>query len=154
MLDKGNNFLFPISCFVHNKSINDDKKGQSSHTNPTSYSRLEVYVLLMTSHPIAGDVTNTLRDATILTRAREIYTYFVMHVHIDFRFYSWPYARPVAWRSPVILFRGGDSQSLASRLFTQPFVRSQIKENIKAPGHWPSWRDFTHDRWIPRTQGQ
>ena len=25
----------------------------------------------------------------------------------------------------------------ASRLFTQPFVQVQIKENIKAPRHWP-----------------
>ena len=27
----------------------------------------------------------------------------------------------------------------ASRLFTQPFVQAQIKENIKAPRHWPLW---------------
>ena len=26
-----------------------------------------------------------------------------------------------------------------SRLFTQPFVQAQIKENIKAPRHWPLW---------------
>ena len=26
--------------------------------------------------------------------------------------------------------------SLASRLFTQPFIQAQIKENIKAPHHW------------------
>ena len=25
-----------------------------------------------------------------------------------------------------------------SRLFTQPFIQTQIKENIKAPRHWPS----------------
>ena len=28
-------------------------------------------------------------------------------------------------------------KSPASRLFTQPFVQAQIKENIKAPRHWP-----------------
>ena len=28
-------------------------------------------------------------------------------------------------------------KSPASRLFTQPFIRAQIKENIKAPRHWP-----------------
>ena len=27
--------------------------------------------------------------------------------------------------------------SPASRLFTQPFIQTQIKENIKAPRHWP-----------------
>ena len=29
------------------------------------------------------------------------------------------------------------AKSPASRLFTQPFIRAQIKENIKAPRHWP-----------------
>ena len=28
---------------------------------------------------------------------------------------------------------------LASRLFSQPFVQVQIKENIQAPCHWPLW---------------
>ena len=30
-------------------------------------------------------------------------------------------------------------KSPASRLFTQPFIQAQIKENIKAPRHWPLW---------------
>ena len=29
-------------------------------------------------------------------------------------------------------------KSHASRLFTQPFIRSQINENIKAPRYWPN----------------
>ena len=29
-----------------------------------------------------------------------------------------------------------------------------MKENIKAPRHWPLWGEFTSDRWIPRTKGQ
>ena len=45
-------------------------------------------------------------------------------------------------------------KSPASRLFTQPFIQVQIKENIKAPLHWPLWGEFTGDRWIPRTKGQ
>ena len=45
-------------------------------------------------------------------------------------------------------------KSPASRLFTQPFVQAQIKENIKAPRHWPLCEEFTGDRWIPRTNGQ
>ena len=39
-------------------------------------------------------------------------------------------------------------------LFTQSFIQMQIKENIKAPRHWPLWGEFTGERWIPRTNGQ
>ena len=42
----------------------------------------------------------------------------------------------------------------ASRLFTQLLFLVQIKENIKAPRHWPWWGEFTGDRWIPHTKGQ
>ena len=45
-------------------------------------------------------------------------------------------------------------KSPASRLFTQPFIQAQIKENIKALRHWPLCGEFTGDRWIPRTKGQ
>ena len=34
-------------------------------------------------------------------------------------------------------------KSPASRLFTQPFIQVQIKENIKAPRHWPLCGEFT-----------
>ena len=34
-----------------------------------------------------------------------------------------------------------------------PFIRAQIKENIKAPRHWPLCGEFTGDRWTPRTNG-
>ena len=40
----------------------------------------------------------------------------------------------------------GAMASPASRLFTQPFIQTQIKENIKAPRHWPLCGDFTGDR--------
>ena len=33
--------------------------------------------------------------------------------------------------------------------FTQPFVQVHIKENIKAPRHWPLTDEFTGDLWIP-----
>ena len=46
------------------------------------------------------------------------------------------------------------SQIPASRLFTQPFIRAQIKENTKAPLHWTLCGEFTGYRWIPRTKGQ
>ena len=45
-------------------------------------------------------------------------------------------------------------KSSASRLFIQLFVQAQIKENIKAPRHWPLWEEFIGDRWIPRMKGQ
>ena len=45
-------------------------------------------------------------------------------------------------------------KSPASRLFTQAFIQTQIKENIKAPRHWLLCGELTGDRWIPRTNGQ
>ena len=39
-------------------------------------------------------------------------------------------------------------------LLTQPFIRVQIKENIKAPRQWPLCGEMTGDRWIPCTNGQ
>ena len=44
-------------------------------------------------------------------------------------------------------------RSPASPLFTQPFIQTQIKENIKLPRHWPLCGKLTGDRWIPRTKG-
>ena len=34
-------------------------------------------------------------------------------------------------------------KSPASRLFTQPFIQTQIKENIKSPRHWPLCGEVT-----------
>ena len=39
-------------------------------------------------------------------------------------------------------------------VFTQSFIQTQIKENIKARRHWPLCGEFTGDRWILRTNGQ
>ena len=49
--------------------------------------------------------------------------------------------------------------TLASQITNLAIVYStvysvQIKENIKAPRHWPLCGKFTGDRWIPRTNGQ
>ena len=49
--------------------MNDDEN-EDLHTS-TPYLTRSIYVLLMTSQSIADDVTNALRDATIVTRARE-----------------------------------------------------------------------------------
>ena len=37
---------------------------------------------------------------------------------------------------------------------TETLIQGQIKENIKAPRHWPLCGEFTSDQWIPRTNGQ
>ena len=39
--------------------------------------------------------------------------------------------------------------STSSRLFTQPFIQTQIKENIKAPRHWPLCGEFTETGEFP-----
>ena len=45
--------------------------------------------------------------------------------------------------------RDGVSNHLRLDGFSQRFVRAQIKENIKAPRHWPLWGEFTSDQSIP-----
>ena len=50
--------------------------------------------------------------------------------------------------------RGGVSNHQPPDYFTQPFIQAQMKENIKAPRHWPLWGEFTCDRSIPHTKSQ
>ena len=40
-------------------------------------------------------------------------------------------------------------KSPTSRLFTHPFIQAQIKENIKAPRHWPLCGGLTGNREFP-----
>ena len=49
--------------------------------------------------------------------------------------------------------------AIASQTTSLTIVYSTVypdadQENIKAPRHWPLSREFTGDRWIPRTKGQ
>ena len=45
--------------------------------------------------------------------------------------------------------------TIASQMTSlQLFSRAQIKENIKAPRHWPFCKEFTGDRGSPRTNDQ
>ena len=70
---------------------------------------------------------------------------------LTFAFHGWCVIHSLQWR------HNGHERHLkppASQLFTQLFVRAQIKESIKAPRHWPLCGEFTGDRWIPRTNGQ
>ena len=46
------------------------------------------------------------------------------------------------------------SKSQGPRLFSKPFVQTQIKENIKALCNWPLWGESTGRRWIPLKKGQ
>ena len=40
--------------------------------------------------------------------------------------------------------------AVASEITSISIVQVQIKQNIKAPRHWPLQEEFTGDRWIPR----
>ena len=44
--------------------------------------------------------------------------------------------------------------AVASQITSISIVCSTVKENIKAPRHWPLCGEFTDDRWIPRTKDQ
>ena len=45
-------------------------------------------------------------------------------------------------------------KSPASRLFTQLFSSGADQRKHQSSASWPSWWDFTGDRWFPRTKGQ
>ena len=58
----------------------------------------------------------------------------------------------VSIQPPSIHWRHNDNdgvKSPASRLLTQPFIQTQIKENIKAPRHWPLCGEFTGTGELP-----
>ena len=57
---------------------------------------------------------------------------------------------------PVYHYDDVIMDAIASQMTSLASVYSDahIKENIKAPRHWPLCREFTGDRWIPRTNGQ
>ena len=69
------------------------------------------------------------------------------HVRVD-----WRNTHRTRHYSDAIMSTMASQITTASRVFTQPFVQAQIKENIKAPHRWPLWGEFTDDRWIPRTK--
>ena len=58
---------------------------------------------------------------------------------LPFRSIFW---RKIKWHYNDVIMGAMASQSPASRLFTQPFFRVHIKENIKAPRHWPLCGEF------------
>ena len=58
---------------------------------------------------------------------------------------------PLQWRHNE---RGGVSNHQPHVCLRKRLLKPQIKENIKAPRHWPLCVEFTGDRWIPRTMDQ
>ena len=50
--------------------------------------------------------------------------------------------------------RDGVSDHQPYNCLLNRLLKAQIKENIKAPRHWPLCWEFTGDRWIPRTKGR
>ena len=46
------------------------------------------------------------------------------------------------------------ASQIRSLTIIQRFIEAWIKENIKAPRHWPLWGELTSDRWVPHTKGQ
>ena len=83
----------------------------------------------------------------------DLYSYAVYHLPLDVAvmlfilfsmlpIYHWYITMTSQWARWHL-------KSPALGLFTQPFIQAQIEENIKAPRHWPLWREFTGDRWIP-----
>ena len=83
--------------------------------------------------------------------------YTLMHFTLKAGFATLAYGMPMRNIMKKQSCHHGDplmSTSPASPLFAQLLVEAQIKENIKAPRHWPLWGEFTGDWWIPRTKGQ
>ena len=66
---------------------------------------------------------------------------------------SWCYLNPINHYNDVIM-GAMTFKSPASRLFTQAFIQAQIKENIKAPRHWPLWGEFACEFPAQRTSNK
>ena len=63
---------------------------------------------------------------------------------------SWPFR----WEFTSVIMGAMASQIISLTIVYSPFIQAQIKENLKAPRHWPLWGEFTGHRWIPYTKGQ
>ena len=70
----------------------------------------------------------------------------------EYRLYGTKYqVKLLQWRHCE---RDGVSNHQSHDCLLNRLFEAQIKENIKAPRHWPLCGEFTRDRWIPRTKGQ
>ena len=129
MMTSSNGSIFPVTgplCGgIHRSTVNSLHKGQ--WRGALMFSLICTWIDGWANNREAGDLRhhNTHYDVTVMWNR-----------HND----------TLQWRH-----KGRDS---VSRLFTQSFIQTQIKENIKAPSHWPLCGEFTGDWWIPRTNGQ
>ena len=105
--------------------------------------------------PTAVTAINFLHSIifSIFWNSREtLYRYYITPI-FDRCAHSWgvaTYPKSLRWRH-----NGRDSVSNHHlTIVDSTVIQTQIKENIKAPRHWPLCGEFTGDRWIPRTNGQ
>ena len=54
----------------------------------------------------------------------------------------------------TLQWRHNESDGVSNHQPHDCLFKAQIKENTKAPRHWPLWGEFAGHRWIPRTKGQ
>ena len=66
----------------------------------------------------------------------------------------WPVDHAQRGWSCIVIMGAITSQITSLTIVYSIAIQTQIKENIKAPSHWPLCWEFTGDRWIPRTNGQ
>ena len=83
-----------------------------------------------------------------------LYTYFSGLFHL--RLWKWSITTPAHELHHYydVIMSPTASQITSLTIVYSIVYRAQIKENIKAPRHWPLCGEFTEDRWIPRTNGQ
>ena len=63
-------------------------------------------------------------------------------------------AIPVLHYNDVIMGAMASQITSLTIVYWTEYLKAQIKENSKAPRHWPLCGEFTGDRWIPRTKSQ
>ena len=88
----------------------------------------------------------TIKPLTFTTKCSLLFSWWFKNI--------WPHNGMIFIITMMSKWARWRFKSPASRLFTQPFIRAQINENIKAPRHWPLCWEFTGDQLIPRTNGQ
>ena len=137
-----------VSVFRSRPGIGQAASHYLSQWWPISSTRIEI------SDMVIRSITKCMHTGSGLMRlgiCRYLSVYFsrlvLLHWHWIKAYHMIPITMTSYWSRWHL-------KSPASPLFTQPFIRAPIKENTKAPRHWPLCGEFTGDRWIPRTNGQ
>ena len=109
------------------------------------------------SRPLKSPDTQLLFHQLVWTNNKDISKLYNTVREIDRWPLFSPYKGPVTWKgSPwhdviisiaTLLWRHNGRDGVSNH---QPqFIQAQIKENIKAPRHWPLCREFTGNQWFP-----